>query len=118
MLAPLEAQGYEVVVAPSTDEASPMLRRMRPNLLIVAARSGGSTVPAARELGIPILEVYDRGSDLPRQPGGGDEPDDWVLRSAPAEELAARVERLLRKSDTSSNPAARPASSPIDVGKV
>jgi signal transduction histidine kinase len=123
--APLEARGYEIMAVGSGIEALQELRRNRPGLLVVAP-SPGSSGPeracgpgaelraAARELGIPVLDVVSPGDD--RDAGGtlrpAEEADDWVVRGSSSEELAARVARLLRRPRTATPaPEAAPAPS-------
>lgn len=123
----LEAWGYSIHRAGSDNEALEALRQGRADLLIVAnplgEPAGGEEGPApgslravARELGIPVLEVVESFGTLctaASQPG---EADDWVQRTSTPEELAARVERLLRggKRSAAAAPAARGQGLPVD----
>ena len=96
----------------------------RPIVLILAVsrdRSAGSGRPAAelraaaRNLGIPVLDVLDSGTDLGPASGPSPEADDWVLRGGHADELAVRVARLLRGRKPVSATATRSAAVPVDT---
>jgi len=120
----LEARGYQVIALASGDEALQVLRRARPELLILAVGSTGvvgsngreaEIRTAARDLGIPVLDLVDAGTDPGARIGLSEEADDWFVRVSPPEELAARVARLLRRREPTSAAATRPAAVPIDT---
>jgi len=123
----LEARGYQVIAAGSGGEATQILGRTRPSLVIVAhgttTRAGGpgghlaDLRTTARDLGLPILDVVEAGTDLEAWIEESDEADDWVVRGGPPDELIARVGRLLRrrKAASPSATAEHPATSPIDA---
>jgi signal transduction histidine kinase len=118
----LEGRGYRVVTAGSCGEAIEMIRDTRPALAVVAP---GSTGPAgsgcrladlrlaARELGIPVLDVVEAGVDLSETIEESADSEDWVVRGSTPEELDARVARLIRRAGQAASSA--PAKgSPID----
>jgi len=111
---PLESRGYRVISMGSGSEALHVLRSTRPALAIVAQGKSGregaggrlaDLRAAARERGIPVLEVVEPGTNLDAQLGSFEDVDDWVMRDCSAEDLGARVARLVR----------RRSASPIDV---
>jgi len=116
--APLESRGYRVVRVKSGGDALHVLRRTRPALTIVGRATAAPLTElrtAAREMGIPVLDLVDSGADLMARLGSSEEADDWVIRDSSPEEIDARVARLLRRSRALAAQPARPATSPIDV---
>ena len=123
MVSLLESRGYQVHCADSDGAAKEALGGTPPELLILAvsrdrpAGSGGPVAElrtAAQNLGIPVLEVLDSGTDLGSGFGPSPEADDWVLRSGGADELAARVARLLRNRTPVIATASRSPAAPVD----
>lgn len=122
-LAPvLRSGGYQVHSVDSNSEALEALARTPPAVLIVAVsndraavsgRPVGELRAAAQQRGIPVLDVLDPGADLGAA-FGPSEADDWVLRTSSADELTARVARLLRCPRSGSATARRPPAVPID----
>ncbi len=115
----LKLGGYQVHSVASKSEAREALTRTPPDLLIVAVsgdRNGATGTEvvdlctAAQDLGIPVLDVLESGADL-GQAVGACKADDWVLRDASADELSARLARLLgsRKSISATASRSRPA---------
>ena len=105
----LQSRGYQVHSVDSDGAALESLSRTSPALLILAVSDDASTGSGrpvaelraeAQRLGIPVLEVLDSGAGLGLAFEPSPEADDWVLRGACADELAARVARLLRRSRT------------------
>lgn len=123
----LEARGYQVIAAGSGGEATQILGRTRPSLVIVAhgttTRAGGpgghlaDLRTTARELGLPILDVVEAGTDLGAWIEEVGDSDDWIVRGSPPDELGARVARLIRRRDVASPSASAdsPAVPPIDA---
>lgn len=117
----LEGQGFQVEPFDNMDGTAAALRRVRPALLV---RIGSPAVTStefaplgaiARTLDIPMLDVFEAGlEDGHAAPSLGEDADDWVWRSSAPRELAARVNRLLRRRKGSSEARKRPASLPTD----
>jgi len=118
LVALLEARDYRVVTLGSGGELLPILRQTQPALVIVAhgdARRAGTSGrradlrAATRDLGIPMLDVVEAGTDLGAWIKESGEADDWVVRGSAPEELSARVDRLLlRREGTTASPSAAP----------
>jgi len=123
-LAPvLESRGYRVASAGSCTEAIDIIQHSSPSLAIVAqnsTRPGGTDCRyakirvAARNRGIPILEVVEPEADLGEWIHEFDGNEDWVVRGASPQELDARISRLLRRVETGST-ASQTKGSPIDT---
>jgi len=119
----LQSRGYQVQSVGSESEALEALTCTPPEVLILAVssdRPAGSGRPvaelraAARTQGIPVLDVLDSGTDLGAASGPAPEADDWVLRGGRADELAARVARLLRSRKAVSGAASCPPAVSVD----
>ena len=120
----LESRGYQVDSVDSDSEGLAALRRKPPELLILAVsrdRSVGPGTPGA-ELRAAAQEPGNPGARCPglrrrSRPGSGARPeaDDWVLRGSSADEIAARVARLLRSRKPVSATAARAPENAVDT---
>jgi len=110
---PLEARGFRLQRFGATAEAISALRSQRPVLLILAPLSGGSAVSdlvdlrsISRELGIPVLDIVEPGSDLTGLVETHQDADGWIFRTSLSAELTPRVELMLHRS-------ARPWTQPV-----
>src|SRR5262245_52049814 len=102
----LDGRGFRVVPVGSGAEALKTLRQSPPALAIVPGDGAGSPAAdihlaevraAARKLDIPVLTVVDPGAELNGGTEWMDQTDDWVVRGGTSQELAARINRLLRR---------------------
>jgi signal transduction histidine kinase len=117
----LESHGFSVQRVESAKQALEALRSDRPGVLVLplardeskGSERLGEVRAAARNRGIPVLDVVNEVSDvnLSASRGPSAEGDDWVLRDTPAAEVAARVSRLLRTARA----MPRSAMAPIDT---
>ena len=109
--ATLEAQGYAIIRHDQPNVAGEVLRRERPDLLVVS-EVGSSKVAVfprlgevARGLKIPSLVVVDPGGGLDGLEAGY---DDFITQDRLADELSRRCRRLLARPSVEKNPAVDP----------
>jgi two-component system phosphate regulon response regulator PhoB len=106
----LAAEGYEVDVAASGDDAEIKLRDSRPDLVILDWMLPGFSgielcrrVRVSPEMGqIPIIMLTARGEESERIRGLGTGADDYIVKPFSVPELLARVHALLRRARPSS----------------
>lgn len=111
--APLEARGYRVERYGATAELALALRSRRPVLLVLGAASSGAATAeldavraAAREMGIPVLDVVESGTDPDEVLQKHRDADGWIFRSSLQAELEVRVRLLLRRQERLGTPPA------------
>ena len=108
----LEAQGHVVARSGISPGAAALIRRDRPDLLVLAVGregAGPAEVHAvAHELGISLLAVVAGGADPRAVVDLHEAVGDWVSDVALATELAPRAARLLRREGTSKTGRTQP----------
>lgn len=102
----LEASGYQVVTASTSDDAAFMLRDSPPDLVILDWMLPGTSGieicrqiranPATRNL--PVIMLTARGEEADRLRGLATGADDYMVKPFSVAELMARVKGLLRRA--------------------
>ncbi len=115
-LSALAGDGYRVRQVSDPREAEAALGGDRPAVVVLNDDgAGGSSYPslrrAARERGVPILDVLDEVPDSPRFDLNGE--DDWVLCRHAEVELPSRVARLVARSEAKRSSEQSAGSSPF-----
>lgn len=118
----LEQSGFRVVTAGDGEDALHIIRRSRPDLMILdlmlPGRDGLSLTQLIRSdptlADLPILMLTARVDDLDRILGLELGADDYVTKPFQPREVVARVKAILRRSQSIGAPAARP----IQMGEV
>jgi DNA-binding response OmpR family regulator len=103
----LERAGYEVSEAPDGREGLRALYAASPDLVILDVTmpelDGWATLERIRDLSdVPVLMLTARTEELERVRGLQSGADDYVAKPFGKQELAARVQALLRRSDAQS----------------
>ena len=115
----LEAQGYTVLAAYNGDEALRSLQEQAIDCVLLdvmmPGQSGFEVVREIREMGeLPVLFLSAKQEDSDKIRGLGLGADDYIVKSASAAEVVARVKAVLRRVHGG---VARP-SSMLDYGRV
>lgn len=115
----LEAQGYTVLAAYNGDEALRSLQEQAIDCVLLdvmmPGQSGFEVVREIREMGeLPVLFLSAKQEDSDKIRGLGLGADDYIVKSASAAEVVARVKAVLRRVHGG---VARP-SSVLDYGRV
>ena len=110
----LEAEGYRVTCAATGEEALGAFRKQDPDLvvldLMLPGLDGFEVCRRIRELSTrPILILTARGADEDKVRGLRLGADDYVTKPFSADELLARVEAVLRRSQLGEAPARQAA---------
>lgn len=101
----LEAGGYEVITAATGEEALALVARKNPDLVILDLRlpdiDGYEVCTRIREFSsVPIIMLTARGEEREKVQGLRLGADDYVTKPFGAEEFVARIEAVLRRSQT------------------
>ena len=98
----LEADGFRVEVAPDADRAAGALRLAPDCVLLDVMLPGRSGFELCREIRAasetPVLFLSARGGDADKIRGLGLGADDYIVKSASAAEVVARIKAVLRRS--------------------
>ncbi|MGE5513257.1 MAG: phosphate regulon transcriptional regulator PhoB [Bacteroidota bacterium] len=102
----LEAEGYQVRVATTGEEAKLLLGEERPDLVILDWMLPGiSGIEICRQIrarpetrGIPVIMLTARGEEADRVRGLSTGADDYVVKPFSVAELMARVKAILRRA--------------------
>ena len=98
----LEADGFRVNIAPDAEQASEALRMAPDCVLLDVMLPGRSGFELCREIravsDMPVLFLSARGGDADKIRGLGLGADDYIVKSASAAEVIARVKAVLRRS--------------------
>ena len=110
----LEEEGYRVTCAATGEEALAAFRRQDPDLvvldLMLPGLDGFEVCRRIRDLSTrPILILTARGADEDKVKGLRLGADDYVTKPFSADELLARVDAVLRRSQFGETPARRAA---------
>lgn len=102
----LQAAGYEVVTATSSDDAMFLMKDATPDLAVLDWMLPGSSgieicrqiraAPATRNL--PVIMLTARGEEADRLRGLATGADDYIVKPFSVAELLARIKALLRRS--------------------
>jgi two-component system phosphate regulon response regulator PhoB len=103
----LEAEGYAVEIATRAEDADPMLRDCRPDLVLLDwMLPGFSGIEFCRRLRaraetktLPIIIVTARGEENDRVRGLSTGADDYIVKPFSIPELLVRVRSLLRRAN-------------------
>jgi two-component system, OmpR family, phosphate regulon response regulator PhoB len=101
----LAQAGHQVLVADSAEQAMPMLRNSRPDLVLLdwmlPGMSGIDFARKLREEGdyrhLPIIMLTARGEERDRVAGLETGADDYIVKPFSPRELAARIRAVLRR---------------------
>jgi DNA-binding response OmpR family regulator len=101
----LEADGFRVRLAADAEQAAGALGASPDCVLLDVMLPGRSGFDLCREIRaaseVPVLFLSARGSDADKIRGLGLGADDYIVKSATAAEVVARVKAVLRRSGTS-----------------
>jgi signal transduction histidine kinase len=113
---PLASLGFRLSRVGEPSEARAALSGEKPSVVVLA--DGAAESPnaaglraAARERGIPVLDVVESGSDPTALADRLADSDDWVLRDHAGVELPVRIARLIHRRDRAPRP--QPAAAPL-----
>jgi len=103
----LEAEGFQVRHAANGRETSELLRRARPDLVLLDVmlpdESGFEICRRLRhDSAVPVLFLSARDSDADKLRGLGLGGDDYIVKSATPAEVVARVKAVLRRASHAS----------------
>jgi DNA-binding response OmpR family regulator len=104
----LEADGFRVRIAADAEQAAGALRPPPDCVLLDVMLPGRSGFELCREIraasDIPVLFLSAREGDADKIRGLGLGGDDYIVKSASAAEVVARIKAVLRRSETSRGP--------------
>jgi DNA-binding response OmpR family regulator len=118
----LRAEGYEVTDCRDGSEAGPLIRNARPDLVILDVMLPGKSGfdlcrdIRARKDRVPVLMLSAKGQEIDKVVGLELGADDYVTKPFSLRELLARVQALLRRSQSIGTANELPAE--IAFGKV
>jgi DNA-binding response OmpR family regulator len=118
----LRAEGYEVTDCRDGMEAGPLIKQLKPDLVVLDVMlPGKSGFDLCREIRagkdrVPILMLSAKGQEIDKVVGLELGADDYVTKPFSLRELLARVQALLRRAEPASQTDAVPAE--IAFGKV
>jgi len=120
LVAALEREGFDVVVAPTAAGGRELFYTRAPDLVLLDVMlPDGDGKDVLREIRsasrTPVIMVTARGQELERVLGLELGADDYVTKPFSAAELAARVRAVLRRIDT---PAPASESGVLEVGEI
>jgi two-component system response regulator RegX3 len=120
LTAALAREGFEAAVAPTAADALDLARSLEPDLVLLDLMlPDGSGLDVCRELRrtsrVPIIVVTARGDEADRVVGLELGADDYVVKPFSARELVARIRAVLRRTETTAEPA---GDEPAHVGPL
>jgi DNA-binding response OmpR family regulator len=105
----LEADGFRVLHAADAEQAAAALEATPDCVLLDVMLPGASGFDLCREIRaastVPVLFLSARGGDADKIRGLGLGADDYIVKSATAAEVIARVKAVLRRSGAGRSPA-------------
>jgi two-component system response regulator RegX3 len=110
LTAALAREGFEAAVAPTAADALDLARSLQPDVVLLDLMlPDGSGLDVCRELRrtsrVPIIVVTARGDEADRIVGLELGADDYVVKPFSARELVARIRAVLRRTETTAEPA-------------
>jgi len=120
LVAALEREGFDVVIAATAAEGRELFRSRGPDLVLLDVMlpdgDGKDVLRNIRSASrTPVIMVTARGEELERVLGLELGADDYVTEPFSAAELAARVRAVLRRADA---PATDDDSGVLEVGEI
>lgn len=120
----LEREGYEVRVAVDGEQALAAARDVGLDLVILdvmlPGMSGLEVLRAIRAEGVdtPVIVLSAKGDEIDRVVGLKVGADDYVPKPFSRPELLARIDAVLRRRPTATQPGERPPAEPIRSGEL